>query len=688
MTEATRRFIYPTTPQVDVIDAYHGTNVRDPYRWLEDDGSAATQEWVAEQNNRTRTFLDDIATREHIKARLTEIWDYPKYSVPYKRSGRYFFLKNDGLQNQAILYQQSDLQTEASIVLDPNILSVDGTAALTSQSISKDGTLLAYGISRHGSDWQELRVRNIDTGQEYDDVIYWCKFAQAAWKPDSSGFFYRRFPEPGTIPDGEQTFHSKIYWHTLGTPQSDDRLIYERPDAKELGFTPMVSEDGQYLILYLHRGTDPQNRIYYRPIDSDGPFIPLLDDSDARYLFIDNIGATFYFLTNLDAPRNRIIAIDINHPERSHWQEIIPEQDDPISFVTMANNRFVVAYLHDVHHQLMLYHPDGNLDCEIPLPSIGSITGLSGKRTDDELLFNFESFLAPPTTFRYDFATGTLSTFRTTPVNIDLAAYETKQVFYMSRDGTRVPMFITHKKGLELDGTNPVLLYGYGGFNNSLLPFFATSRLMWLELGGVYAVANLRGGSEYGEMWHQAGMLERKQNVFDDFIAAAEWLIDTGYTNSERLAIIGGSNGGLLVAACMLQRPELFGAVICQVPVIDMLRYHKFTIGRYWTGEYGNAEENPDHFQILYAYSPLHNIEAGTTYPPTLIATADTDDRVVPAHARKFAATLQAADSGYHPILLRVEMQAGHGLGKPTTKLIDELSDIYAFLVQVFDISR
>ncbi|NOK59032.1 MAG: S9 family peptidase [Chloroflexi bacterium AL-W] len=352
----------------------------------------------------------------------------------------------------------------------------------------------------------------------------------------------------------------------------------------------------------------------------------------------------------------------------------------------MANNRFVVAYLHDVHHQLMLYHPDGTLDCEIVLPSLGSITGLSGHRTDDELLFNFESFLAPPTTFRYDFATGTLSMFRTTPVNIDLDAYETRQVFYTSQDGTRVPMFITHKKDLQLDGTNPVLLYGYGGFNNSLLPFFATSRLMWLELGGVYAVANLRGGSEYGETWHQAGMLERKQNVFDDFIAAAEWLIDTGYTNSKRLAIMGGSNGGLLVAACMIQRPELFGAVICQVPVIDMLRYHRFTIGRYWTGEYGNAEENPDHFQFLHVYSPLHNVKAGTTYPPTLIATADTDDRVVPGHARKFVATLQAADSGYHPMLLRVEMQAGHGLGKPTTKLIDELSDMYAFLVWVFDI--
>jgi prolyl oligopeptidase len=491
-------------------------------------------------------------------------------------------------------------------------------------------------------------------------------------------------PEPGTVPEEDQSNFSQVYWHMLDTPQSEDRLMYERPDAKELSFSPFITNDGVYLMLDVWHGTEPKNRLYYREVNSDGPFIRLLDKADARYNLIGNTDSIFYIRTNLDAPRNRIIAIDIEHPDRANWKELIPQQDDVMDFVIIVNNQFVVTYMHDAYHLMKIYNLDGSFVRDIVLPTLGSIVEISGKPEHTEMFINFTSFLYPPTIFRYDFPSSSLSLLHGAEIDFDASSYETKQVFYTSKDGTRVPMFLTHKKGLTLDGNNPTLLNGYGGFDISLTPSFTIPTLVWLEHGGIYAVANLRGGGEYGEEWHCAGTLENKQNVFDDFIAAAEWLIANKYTNTSRLAIQGGSNGGLLVAACMIQRPDLFGAVLCHVPVIDMLRYHKFTVGRYWVSDYGNAETDPEHFKFLYAYSPLHNVKEGVDYPATFILAADTDDRVVPAHAKKFASALQAANDGNNPILLRIEMKAGHGLGKPTAKLIEERSDVLAFLFERF----
>ncbi len=618
---------------------------------------------------------------------MTALWNYPKYSVPSHKGTYYFYSKNDGLQNQSVLYRQESLQGESTLVIDPNTLSEDGTTALVTQSFSKDGTLLVYGLSRHGSDLQELHIRQVESGVEYAEVIQWGRFPSVAWKRDKSGFFYNRLPEPGSVPPEDQSNYSQVYWHTLDTPQKEDRLVFERPDFKELSFSPFMSDDDEYLMLRVWHGTDPKNRFYYRKVVSDGPFIRLLDEADASYDFIGNDGPIFYFQTTLDAPRKRIIAIDCEQPQRANWREIVPQQDDAIEFALMVNHQFVILYLHDAHHEIKIYSVDGRYERDIPLPAPGSIVEVSGEHDQTELFFSFTSFLYPSTIYRYDFTGGALTLYHAPELDFDASGYETTQVFYSSKDGTRIPMFLTHKKGLKLDGSNPTLLYGYGGFDISLTPTFSVPALVWLEHGGIYAVANLRGGGEYGEAWHLAGTLERKQNVFDDFIAAAEWLIANKYTRSSRLAIQGGSNGGLLVAACMVQRPDLFGAVICQVPVIDMLRYHKFTVGRYWISDYGNAEANPEDFKFMYAYSPLHNVKAGVAYPATLILAADTDDRVVPAHAKKFAATLQAAHVGDNPILLRIEMKAGHGFGKPTTKLIEERSDIWAFLFERFGMS-
>jgi prolyl oligopeptidase len=672
------------TRQENIIEDYHGTPVADPYRWLEDPASAETLGWVEAQNAVTADYLAKVPARESIKARLTGLWDYPRYSVPQKRGNRYFFTKNSGLQNQAIFYMQETPASEPIAILDPNTLSDDGTIALTNVSPSEDGKLLAYSLSSSGSDRQEIRIRDVDNGNDYAEVIKWCKFSNIAWRHDNAGFFYNRFPEPGTVAQEDENTFSRVYWHQVGTPQAEDQLIYERPDFKELTFYPTITDDGAYLILFVTHGSASENRIYYRQVESDGPFIRLLDDADAIYSPIGNSGPIFYFHTTQAAPRGRIIAIDTRNPERTQWQELIPQQDDIIAFASVVNDQFVVTYMHDAHHRVRLYNFDGSFTREIALPALGSIFELSGRSRDTELFINFTSFLYPPSIFRYDFASGALTLLWDVGLNFDPAGYETTQVFYPSKDGTRVPMFLTHKKGLALDGNNPTLLFGYGGFNISLTPVFAVGPLLWIEHGGVFARANLRGGGEYGEEWHHAGMLEKKQNVFDDFIAAAEWLIANKYTRTSRLAINGGSNGGLLVAASMLQRPDLYGAVVCAVPVIDMLRYHKFTVGRYWIPEYGNAEADPEHFKFLYAYSPLHNVKEGVAYPPTLILSADTDDRVVPAHAKKFGATLQAASSNDHPILLRIETKAGHGFGKPTTKIIEEQADMYAFLFDIF----
>jgi prolyl oligopeptidase len=687
VSAAAQPYRYPPSRHVDVVENYHGTMVADPYRWMEDESSAELKTWIEAQNTLTFGFLENIPERARIKARLTELWNFPRYSVPFKRGNQYFYSKNDGLQNQSVVYRQETLESPPTTVIDPNLLSDDGTVALVNQSYTRDGSLLAYGISRSGSDWQEIRVRDVATGKDFDDVIKWCKFTGIAWTHDKKGFFYNRYPEPGTVPPEEGSYHVKVYWHALGTSQAEDKLVFERPDAKELGYSPFMTEDGKYLVLYVWRGTDPVNGLYYREVGSSGDFVRLIEIDDASFNFIDNVGTTFYLRTNLDAPRGRIIAVDVTNPERKSWKEILPQQDEPISFVASVGNRFVVAFMKDAHHQLKVYEMNGTYVRSIELPTMGTVSGLSGRRNENEMFFGFASFLFPTSIYRYDVATNTVSLFRGSELSFDPSPFETRQVFYRSKDGTRIPMFLTHKKSMTLDGHNPVLLYGYGGFNVNMLPSFSVSRLAWLEHGGVYAHAILRGGSEYGEEWHRAGMLEKKQNVFDDFIAAAEWLVDNGYTSPSRLAIMGGSNGGLLVGACMLQRPELFGAVICQVPVTDMLRYHKFTVGRFWVGEYGNAEQNPDHFKFMYAYSPLHNVKPGVAHPATLITTADHDDRVVPAHAMKFAATLQAADAGKNPILIRVETKAGHGGGKPISKQIDEAADTYAFLMKVLGMS-
>lgn len=673
-----------TTRKGDVVDDYHGAKVADPYRWLEDPQSEETNAWVEEQNEVTFAYLKSIPYREQIRERLTELWDYPRYSAPYKKGGRYFFSKNDGLQNQSVLYMQETLQSEPVVVLDPNTFSTDGTVALTGSSLSEDGLLLAYGTSSSGSDWQENRIRRVDDGSDYPEVIRWCKFSSIAWRHDNTGFFYNRLPEPGTVAEEDQNNYSRVYWHTLGTQQEEDALVYERPEAKELSFSPSITDDGAYLVLTVWHGTDAENRLYYREVNSDGPFIRLLDDADAMYSVVGNSGPVFYIHTDLNAPRGRIIAIDLRSPERENWQELIAQQDDVIAFVSLINSQFVVTYMQDAHHQMMIYDLDGSFDHEIPLPTLGSVVEISGKPEDTEMFVSFTSYLFPPTTYHYDFPSSALTLFRRPEILFDPDDYETEEVFYPSKDGTRIPMFLTYKKGLQLDGTNPTFLYGYGGFNISLTPSFAVSRLLWLEHGGIFALANLRGGNEYGEEWHKAGMLEKKQNVFDDFIAAGEWLIANKYTSTPKLAINGGSNGGLLVAACMVQRPDLYGAVVCAVPVIDMLRYHKFTVGRYWVGEYGNAELDAEQFKFMYAYSPLHNVKDGVAYPATLILSADTDDRVVPSHAKKFAARLQEANGGPNPILLRIETKAGHGLGKPTTKVIEELTDVYAFLFDRF----
>ena len=688
----TAKLLYPQARKDSTVDIYHGVEVPDPYRWLEDADSAETQAWVAQQNKLTSDFLA-VSAREKIKARLTKLMDYPRYSAPYKQGSRYFFWKNDGLQNQSVLYLQETLEGEPRVVINPNSMSEDGTVAVTNTAVSEDGALLAYTVSRSGSDRQEIKIRTIDTNQDYNETLQWCRFTSIAWQHDGSSFFYDRFPDPNTVAPEDRVNYSRVYWHKLGSPQSHDQLIYECPDNKELGFAPLITEDGRFLILYVYHGTDTKNRIYYRPMESTGPFIKLLDSADARYDFIGNNDSIFYFDTDLNAPRGRIIAIDVNNPAPENRHQVIPQTEDVIDYVALINNQFVVAYLHDVHHRIKIYNLDGTFIREISLPTLGVIYDLSGKQKDTEMFFSFSSFLFPSTCYRYDFANGQLTIFQKPKIDFDPSGYETHQVFYHSRDGTRIPMFITHKKGLRLDGSNPTLLYGYGGFSINCKPFFSVSTLIWLEQGGVYAVANLRGGGEYGESWHQAGMLDKKQNVFDDFIAAAEWLIENKYTSPEKLTIRGGSNGGLLVAACMLQRPELFGAVVCQVPVTDMLRFQKFTVGRYWVPEYGNAETNDEQFKSLYAYSPLHNVKSGVEYPTILVTSADTDDRVIPAHAKKFVATLQEktleisskGKNGKNPILLRVETKAGHGSGKPTSKAIDEQADIYAFLFKILD---
>jgi prolyl oligopeptidase len=584
-----------------------------------------------------------------------------------------------------VWYVREGIDGPPRVVLDPNEMSEEGTAAVTNVVPSRDGSLLAYLVSREGSDWQQLRVRDVDDGTDLDDVIEHCKFTDVAWHPDGMGFYYNRFPDPATVEPEDRNRFNRVYFHELGTPADHDPIVHEAPDDPDLGFSPQVTEDGRYLLLVEYEGTDPKNRILFRELGSEDGFEALTERRDALYVPMGNVGSTLYVHTDLSAPRGRVVAVDLTDPGREHWREIIGQRDDVIDRATLAGGRVVATYMHDAHDLLVTTDPDGGSERSVELPGIGSVSGLSARQDSTRLLFGFMSYLMPRTIFVHDVETGQTDVFARPEISFDDSGYETVQVFCESKDGTRIPMFITRPRGVELDGDNPTLLYGYGGFNISLTPRFRAHTLLWLENGGIFAVANLRGGNEYGETWHQAGILENKQNVFDDFIAAAEWLIEEGYTRTEKLAIMGGSNGGLLTAACMMQRPELFGAVVSAVPVIDMLRYHRFSVGHFWVSDYGNAEESKEHFEFLYAYSPLHNIEPGTVHPPTLVTTADTDDRVVPMHGKKFVAALQAADAGVNPILLRVETKAGHGRGKPTGKKIEEMADIYSFLFKSLD---
>ncbi|MEM6501353.1 MAG: prolyl oligopeptidase family serine peptidase [Cyanobacteria bacterium P01_C01_bin.89] len=673
---------YPATRTVEQTDDYHGTSVADPYRWLEggaDDKDV--QAWIEEQSTFTADYLAKLPGREAIQKRLTTLWDYEKYSTPFRKASKYFYFKNDGLQNQSVLYVLDDLEGEPKELLDPNKLSDDGTVALSGYAISEDGKYLAYGLSQSGSDWQTWQVREIATGKNLEEELKWIKFSGASWDHDSKGFYYSRYAEPKESEQFEAAnYYQKLYYHRVGTPQSEDVLVYERPDEKEWGFGGGVTEDGNYLVIFVWKGSERKNLLFYKDLkDPNAEVVELISEFDASYSLIDNEGKTFWIETNLDAPRNRVVAVDLDNPTKENWTEIIPEATETLEGVGLLNNQFVASYLKDARSQVKVFSLTGEFVREISLPGLGSAGGFNGKRHDTETFFQFTSFTTPSVIYRYDMTSDRATLFRQPQIQISSDDYETKQVFYTSKDGTRVPMFISHKKGLELNGKLPTLLYGYGGFSISLTPSFSISNLVWMEMGGVFAVANLRGGGEYGEDWHQGGTKLSKQNVFDDFIAAGEWLIANSYASSDTLGIHGGSNGGLLVGACMTQRPELYGAAIPAVGVMDMLRFHKFTIGWAWCGDYGSSD-NADEFQALYAYSPLHNLKSGTEYPPTLVTTADRDDRVVPAHSFKFAAALQSAQAGDQPTLIRIETKAGHGAGKPTAKVIEEASDRLAFL--------
>ena len=674
---------YPVTAKTNVVEDYHGTTVADPYRWLEDDNSPATKAWVEAENQVTFAYLHALPGRDTLRARLTKLWNYERYGTPFKAGNRYFYSRNDGLQNQSVFYTLTSLDAEPRVLLDPNKLSADGTVALAGMAVSDDGNWLAYGLATAGSDWEEWRVREVRTGQDTTDRLQWVKFSSAAWLKDGSGFFYSRYnaPKLGDTLKGLNKFH-KLYFHKLGTEQSADPLVYERTDRPDWGFGASVTEDGRYLIITASQGTDQKNRVLYRDLSQpNAPVVELLMDFDASYNFIGNDGPRFWFKTDLNAPRSRVIAIEVTRPERTNWQELITQSADTLQSISVLNNQFVASYLKDAHTLVKVFNLDGSFVRDVALPGLGTAGGFGGKPADTESFYSFTSFTTPGTIYRYEATTSTSTVFRAPKVDFNASAYETQQIFYPSKDGTRIPMFLIYKKGLKLDGHNPTLLYGYGGFNISLTPSFSVGRVAWLERGGVYALANLRGGGEYGEDWHQAGTKLRKQNVFDDFIGAAEWLIANHYTSSKKLAIQGGSNGGLLIGACMTQRPELFGAALPAVGVMDMLRFHKFTIGWAWASDYGSSD-NADEFKALYAYSPYHNLKPGVAYPATLITTGDHDDRVVPAHSFKFAARLQEFNTGKNPVLIRIETNAGHGAGKPTSKLIEEKTDELSFLVK------
>ena len=677
---------YPTTKRVDQVDEFFGTKVADPFRWLEDDvrNSDDVKVWVEAQNKLTFSIIEQLPHRQAIEDRLTQLWDYEKYGVPFKRGDKYFYFKNNGLQNQSVLYKLDSLDAPPELLVDPNKWSEDGTDALGGMVFSDDGKLMAYGVQKAGSDWRTWHVLEVESGKKLSDELRWIKFGSVSWTSDSKGFYYSRYDEP----QAEEKFQGlnlgqKVYYHTIGDEQSEDKLIHENPENPTWGFLPEVSEDGKYLVITVWQGTDDRYRVLYRELDDPKAKLKvLIDKLENEYSFLGNQGSQFYFKSDYKAPKKCVLVIDVSAPDKQNWDVIVPETDNSMESAGIVGDSLILRYLEDAKTQVKLFDLAGKFVREVEFPGIGSASGFGGRRDHTETFYSFSSFNRPPSIYRYDLESGKSELIREAKVDFDPAAYEVKQVFYNSKDGTRVPMFISHKKGLELNGKNPTLLYAYGGFNVSLTPGFSITRLQWMEMGGVFAMPNLRGGGEYGKQWHKAGTKTKKQNVFDDFIAAAEYLIAEKYTSSDTLGIQGGSNGGLLVGACMTQRPDLYGACLPAVGVMDMLRFHKFTAGRFWVDDYGSAESTIEEFQSLHAYSPYHNLVDGTEYPPTMVTTADTDDRVVPGHSFKFAARLQEAHAGSNPVLIRIETKAGHGAGKPTSKIIEEYADQWAFLVK------
>ncbi len=669
---------YPVTPRDNTVDEYFGTKVPDPYRWLENDTSAQTAQWVEAENAVTNKYLSQMPQRKKLFNRLREVANYERTGIPFEKHGKWYFYKNDGLQNQSVLYVMDELGGTPRVFLDPNLLSSDGTVALQSVTFSHNGKYVAYSISRSGSDWREIYVLDAATGRLLDDHILWVKFSGAAWQGD--GFYYSAYdPVEGNELSAVNECH-KIYYHRIGTPQSDDVLFYMNPAYPKRFYGVGVNEEETIMVLY-ESGAGSGNNLFVRDLrQSDSQFIQMTSNMDYTYDFIDNIGDTMYLQTNYEAPKGKVVAVDLHNPGIANWRTIIPEGEGVVESTDIIDNHLLVSYTRDASTHAFLHTLDGKMLREIKLPSVGS-AGFSGKKDRKECFYSFSSFTVPGTIYHYDIATDQSMVYYAPKVNFRANDFVSEQVFFTSKDGTKVPMFLTYKKGLKRNGKNPVLVYGYGGFNIGLSPSFSTMRIPFLESGGIYVMVNLRGGNEYGEEWHLAGTKMRKQNVFDDFIAATEWLIAQRYTNAQKVAIQGGSNGGLLVGACMTQRPDLFAVAIPQVGVMDMLRYHKFTIGWNWAPDYGTSEDSREMFEYLLGYSPLHNLRPGTSYPATLVTTADHDDRVVPAHSFKFAATLQACQAGDAPVLIRIDSKAGHGGGKPMTKVLEEQADIYGFIM-------
>ncbi|GAB4312010.1 MAG: prolyl oligopeptidase family serine peptidase [Bacteroidales bacterium] len=670
---------YPETRKVDTVDDYFGTPVADPYRWLEDDNSPETAEWVKAQNEVTFGYLEQIPFRSSIRKRLEQIWDYPKYGAPFREGEYYYFFKNDGMQNQSVLYRVKELGDEPELFFDPNALSEDGTVALSSFSFSKDGRLFGYSISRSGSDWSEIFVRDAVTGTDLEDHLEWVKFSGISWFGD--GFFYSRYDKPA---EGDELSaankNHKVFYHKIGQPQQMDVLVYKNDENPNRMYWAQTTEDESWLILNESEGTSGNALWVRKTSDPEGDFILLAEGFDNEYGVVDNIGDFLLVRTNLDAPRWRLVLVNPSQPQPENWKEIIPESDNVLESVALAGSRIMAGYLKNATSVVQVFDLDGKYLYDVDLPGIGSLSGFSARMEDNEAFYGFTSFTFPTTIYHYDVNGNKSEVLFAPEIDFDVNAYETHQVFYKSKDGTEVPMFIVHRKGLKKNGKNPTYLYGYGGFNISLTPNFSITRLILLENGFVFAMPNLRGGGEFGEEWHEAGTKMKKQNVFDDFIAAADYLINEGYTSPAHLAIAGGSNGGLLVGATMTQRPDLFAVALPAVGVMDMLRYHLFTIGWAWASDYGRSDDSEEMFRYLYSYSPLHNIREGVSYPATLITTADHDDRVVPAHSFKFAATLQEKQAGDKPVLIRIDVKAGHGGGKPTAKIIDEYTDVWSFL--------